>query len=113
MTGDDPAHLPHEVGGSHNCRLLTVRNTAVSDNTGTGSGPRGVVQGGGIWNGTGMFGPNLPVQLTLADSLVTHNSLTSASPGITVQGGGLFTMFPVTMTSSVIAQNVPDQCYGC
>jgi hypothetical protein len=100
-------------GGILNDGLLTVRNTTVSDNSGTGSGARGVVQGGGIWNGTGMFGPNLPVQLTLADSLVTHNTLTSASPGITVQGGGLFTMFPVTMTTSVIAQNVPDQCYGC
>jgi len=99
--------------GIHNDGLLTVRNTTVSDNTGTGSGPRGVVQGGGIWNGIGIPGPNLPVQLTLADSLVTHNTLTSASPGITVQGGGLFTMFPVTLRSSVIAQNVPDQCYGC
>jgi hypothetical protein len=52
------------------------------------------------------------VRLALVDSAVTHNTLT-ASPGITVQGGGLFTLFPVTLTSSVIAQNVPDQCYGC
>jgi hypothetical protein len=101
-------------GGILNDGLLTVRNTTVSDNTGAGSGARGVVQGGGIWNGTGMFGPNLPVvQLTLADSLVTHNTLTSASSGITVQGGGLFTMFPVTLKNSVVAHNVPDQCYGC
>jgi hypothetical protein len=101
-------------GGILNDGLLTVRNTTVSDNSGTGSGARGVVQGGGIWNGTGIFGPNLPVvQLTLADSLVTHNTLRSASPGITVQGGGLFTMFPVTLKNSVIAHNVPDQCYGC
>ncbi len=96
--------------GIHNGGLLTLRNTTVSDNTGTASGPGGVVQGGGIWNGK--FGPNLPVQLTLADSVITHNTLT-ASPGITVQGGGLFTLFPVTLTNSVIAQNVPDQCYGC
>jgi hypothetical protein len=96
--------------GILNNGLLTVRNTTVSDNTGTGNGPRGVVQGGGIWNGAGP--ENLPVQLTLADTQVTHNTLT-ASPGITVQGGGLFTMFPVTLKNTVIAQNVPDQCYGC
>jgi len=30
-----------------------------------------------------------------------------------VQGGGLFTLFPVTLRNSVIAQNAPDQCYGC
>ncbi len=96
--------------GILNDGLLTVRNTTVSDNTGTGNGPRGVVQGGGIWNGSGP--ENVPVQLTLADTLVTHNTLT-ASPGITVQGGGLFTMFPVTLKNTVIAHNVPDQCYGC
>ena len=33
--------------------------------------------------------------------------------GLALQGGGLFTMFPVTLKSSVIAQNVPDQCHGC
>jgi hypothetical protein len=97
-------------GGIHNGGLLTLRNTALSDNTGTASGPGGVVQGGGIWNGT--FGPNLPVQLTLADSVVTHNTLI-ASAGITVQGGGLFTQFPVTLKNSLIAQNLPDQCFGC
>jgi hypothetical protein len=32
--------------------------------------------------------------------------------GLALQGGGLFTMFPVTLRSSVIAQNVPDQCHG-
>jgi hypothetical protein len=52
------------------------------------------------------------VRLALVDSAVTRNTLT-AGPGITVQGGGLFTLFPVTLTNSVIAQNVPDQCYGC
>jgi hypothetical protein len=96
--------------GIHNGGLLTLRNTTISNNTGTGSGPVGVVEGGGIWNGT--FGPNLPVQLTLADSLVTGNTLTSANPGITVQGGGLFTMFPVTLKDSNISGNIPDNCFG-
>jgi hypothetical protein len=96
--------------GIHNGGLLTLRNATVSDNSGSASGPDGVVQGGGIWNGT--FGPNLPVQLTLADTVITHNTLT-ASSGITVQGGGLFTMFPVTLKNTLIAQNSPDQCFGC
>jgi hypothetical protein len=46
------------------------------------------------------------------DSAITHNTL-AASPGITVQGGGLFTLLPVTLTNSLIAGNVPDQCSGC
>jgi hypothetical protein len=41
-----------------------------------------------------------------------HNTL-SASPGLTVQGGGIFTAFPVTLNNSRIANNTPDQCYGC
>ncbi len=52
------------------------------------------------------------MQLTLVNTGVTHNTLT-ASPGITVHGGGLFTIFPVTLKNTLIAQNLPDQCYGC
>jgi hypothetical protein len=96
--------------GIHNGGLLTLRNATVRNNAGIGSGPDGIVQGGGIWNGT--FGPDLPVQLTLADTLVTHNTLT-ASPGIIVEGAGLFTVFPVTLKNSVIEQNLPDDCSGC
>jgi hypothetical protein len=96
--------------GIHNGGLLTLRNATVRNNAGIGSGPDGIVQGGGIWNGT--FGPDLPVQLTLAETLVTHNTLT-ASPGITVEGAGLFTMFPVTLKNSLITQNLPDDCSGC
>jgi hypothetical protein len=59
-----------------------------------------------------MFGPDLLVQLRLADSAVTHNTLT-ASLGIMLQGGGLFTTFPVTLKNSLVAQNSPDDCYGC
>ena len=96
--------------GIDNGGLLTLRNATVSDNIGTASGAGGVLRGGGIWNGT--FPPNLPVQLTLADSVVSHNTLT-ASSGITVQGGGLFTTFPVILKDTLIAQNSPDQCFGC
>ena len=35
------------------------------------------------------------------------------APGITIQGGGLFTTVPVTLKDTVIAQNIPDQCFGC
>jgi len=45
-------------------------------------------------------------------SQVTGNAL-SASPGVTVRGGGLYTERPVTLTTSVISGNSPDQCYGC
>jgi hypothetical protein len=64
MTGEDPAHLQYEVGGSHNGGLLTARNTTVSDNTGTASGPRGFVQA--AESGTALAcSANLPMQLTL------------------------------------------------
>ena len=100
-----------EGGGISNLGVLTLRNTSVGANSGTASGPGGSARGGGIWNGSAPDGPP-SVRLALVDSAVTHNTVT-ASPGITVQGGGLFTLFPVTLTSSVIAQNVPDQCHGC
>ena len=98
--------------GIANGGVLTLRSTRVSENSGTASGPSGYGTGGGIWNaGSAPDGPPL-TQLALVDSEVTHNGLT-ASPGITLQGGGLFTIFPVTQRDSVIAHNVPDQCYGC
>jgi hypothetical protein len=98
-------------GGIENLGVLTLRNTGVSDNAGTASGPSGSARGGGISNGSVPDGPPVTA-LTLVDSAISHNTLT-ASPGITVQGGGLFTSFPVKLTNSVIAGNVPDQCYGC
>jgi hypothetical protein len=98
-------------GGISNIGVLTLRGTSVSDNGGTASGPSGLAQGGGIWNGSVPNGPSL-TQFALLDSEVTHNALTATS-GITVQGGGLFTSFPVTLQNSVIAKNSPDQCFGC
>jgi hypothetical protein len=91
--------------------VLTLRNTGVSGNTGNAIGPSGVARGGGIWNGSAPDGPPL-VRLTLVDGSITHNTLT-ASAGVSVQGGGLFTLFPVTLKNTAIAQNSPDQCSGC
>ena len=96
--------------GIFNNSLLDLRNVQVAGNAGKASGPTGVSQGGGIWNGVDLSGP--PVQLTLENTLVTHNSITGSS-GITLQGGGLFTTFPVTLTHSLVAANAPDQCFGC
>jgi hypothetical protein len=97
--------------GITNDGVLELRNTQLRDNSGTATGPSGAAQGGGIWNGALLFGPP-SAQLTVDDSTITHNTLT-ASPGLSVQGGGLFTTFPVTLANSVIADNSPDQCYGC
>jgi hypothetical protein len=90
--------------------VLEVRGTTFSDNTGTASGPAGTAQGGGISNTVASFLP--PGQLTLIDSKIVNNTL-SGDPGITIQGGGLFTTVPVTLKNTVIAHNIPDQCFGC
>jgi hypothetical protein len=96
--------------GVLNDSLLELDGVQVSGNTGTATGPSGFEQGGGIWNGVLFSGPQ--VQLTLNNTTVTRNSL-AGRPGITVQGGGLFTTLPVTLVHSLIAGNVPDQCFGC
>lgn len=96
--------------GIFNNSLLELTGDTVSGNSGTASGPAGTAAGGGIWNGVDLSGP--PVQLTLVRTAVTRNAV-SASPGLTAAGGGLFTTLPVTLTDSVIAGNIPDQCSGC
>jgi hypothetical protein len=90
--------------------VVTLRNTTVSHNTGTATGPSGVAQGGGIWNGN--FFPGASSTLTLIDSAITDNSL-STSPGIQLQGGGLYngTGATVTLTNTMITRNTPDNCY--
>jgi len=98
-------------GGIANIGVLTLRNTSVADNRAAASGSSGSARCCGIFNGSAPDGPP-SVRLALVDSAVRRNSLT-ASSGITAQGGGLFTLFPVTLRNSVIAQNAPDQCYGC
>jgi hypothetical protein len=99
-----------EGAGILNAGLLELRGTQVSENLGSATGSSGTAQGGGIWNSQLPDGP--PVQLTLRDSSVTRNAL-SASPGSVIQGGGLYTTFPVTLTSSAITKNTPDDCFGC
>jgi hypothetical protein len=98
--------------GVFNDGLLTLINDTVRGNSGTATGPSGTAQGGGIYNGTNLTGP--PVRLTLSHTAVTRNSL-AGSHDVKVQGGGLFSAPPatVTVTDSVIALNIPDQCVGC
>jgi hypothetical protein len=82
--------------------LLTIRDSTFSGNTGTASGPGSSAIGGGIWNGS-------DGTLTLLGSSITHNTLTAT----TAHGGGLFTANPPTIRNTLIANNVPDQCFGC
>jgi hypothetical protein len=96
--------------GIFNNSLLELIGDTVSNNSGTAIGPAGAAQGGGIWNGVDLSGP--PVQLTVVRTAVTRNAL-AGSPGVTLQGGGLYTTLPVTVTDSLIAGNIPDQCFGC
>jgi hypothetical protein len=91
---------------------LTLRNTKVSGNTVNASGASGSAQGGGIFDAPIANGPP-GGPLTLVNSGVTGNAL-SGSAGIMLQGGGLYIQNqPLTLTHSVIADNSPDQCYGC
>jgi hypothetical protein len=96
--------------GLANGGVLTLTRTTIDGNAGRAIGPDGSAQGGGIWNAHSPDGP--PTALALVDSQVTRNALL-ASPGLTAQGGGLFTTEPVSLTATVIARNVPDQCFGC
>ena len=51
--------------------------------------------------------------LTLQNSNVTANTLSGAA-AVTFEGGGVYLQDePITLTHSVISQNVPDQCFGC
>jgi hypothetical protein len=107
---EDHRRVSHQPGrGIFNDSLLELDGVQVSGNSGKATGPSGVAQGAGIWNGTDISGA--PVQLALNDTTVTRNSLAD-SPGITVRGAGLFTEFPVTLSRSLIALDTPDQCFG-
>ena len=90
---------------------LTVRSTTVSGNTGIANGRHGFARGGGIYDGPFLDIPGGP--LVLVNSTLNGNALTG-SAGITLQGGGLYIANqPLTSTNSVIADNSPDQCFGC
>jgi hypothetical protein len=111
VTARNPSGEASVLGaGIVNDDQLELRNVRVSDNVAVGSGTSGVVQGGGIRNAT-IFnaGPSL---LTLVGSTITHNKLVGA-PGTTLQGAGLYTDFPITMRTTSIRNNTPDDCFGC
>ena len=85
---------------------LTLRNTIVSGNSIVARGASGSALGGGLNDDGG--GP-----LALLNSSVTGNAVVGTA-GLTVKGGGLYLQDePLTLSNSVIAQNVPDQCFGC
>jgi hypothetical protein len=108
------------VGGSGilNSSLLTLRDTVVSKNTASATAPNGTATtvGAGIFNTRNSDGRPV-AQLTLIDSAITKNGLTASGLTTTVLGAGLFndtaSGATVTLTNSVIAQNSPDQCFGC
>jgi hypothetical protein len=71
--------------------------------------PRGDARGGGIFDVAFPFGPEGPPggPLVLQASKVTANRL-NGTAGITLQGGGIYIQGePITLTNSVITQNVP------
>ena len=98
--------------GLSNGGPIVLLGDQVNHNLGVATGPSGTVQGGGVWSSSEVYSP-VPPQLTLEDTTVTQNAL-FGSHGITVQGGGLFTdpSESVTLTHSLIALNIPDQCFG-
>jgi hypothetical protein len=90
---------------------ITLRNSTLSGNTASASGRAGSARGGGIFDAAVPNGPP-GGPLVLVGSSVTHNTL-SGNNGITLEGGGIFATNPVSLTNSVIADNIPDQCFGC
>ncbi len=91
---------------------MTLRNSTVSGNGAAAEGGSAIAQGGGIFDAPIPNGPP-GGPLRLRNCSITGNSL-AGSVGATLQGGGLYIQSePLTQTSSVIAQNVPDQCFGC
>jgi hypothetical protein len=81
----------------------------IAYNTGEATGPDGSAQGGGIWNGAMFNSP--PIRLTLRNTNVRRNELKASAR--LAQGAGMFTAFPGALLNSLIAQNTPDQCFGC
>jgi hypothetical protein len=91
---------------------VTFRNSELSSNTVEANGASGSAQGGGILDAPITDGPP-GGPLKLLNTGVSGNAL-SGSPGIALQGGGVFIQNnPLTLTHSAIANNSPDQCFGC
>jgi hypothetical protein len=99
-------------GGLQQGDVTTLANMTVSGNSAEAEGLTAIGQGGGIFAAPVPNGPPAG-PLTLLNSTVTGNKL-SGSAGATLQGGGLYTQNePVTLAHTVIAHNIPDQCYVC
>jgi len=90
---------------------ITLRNTTMSGNAADARALSGSAQGGGIFDAAVPNGPP-GGPLTLTRSSVSQNAV-SGSSAITLQGGGVYATNPVKLVNSVIAQNSPDQCFGC
>lgn len=88
-----------------------IRGNSVRADVGGGDMPWGepsIARGGGVVN---LVDTDPPV-LVLRQSSVTGNVVT-ASTGVTRSGGGIYSLAPMTLTQSVVARNLPDQCFGC
>jgi hypothetical protein len=93
----------------------TLRNTTVSGNTVDASGKSGTVRGGGVFDAAFPDGPDGAPggPLVLQNSSLTRNALTG-STSLILHGGGLYLENePLTFANTVIANNSPDQCFGC
>jgi hypothetical protein len=91
-------NLGQVAPGAVNGGILTITSSQVSRNTASG-------QGGGIFEATiTMTGASAGNALTLAFSKVTGNQA--------AQGGGIFAIpgSPVTLVSTRVARNTPDNC---
>ena len=101
---------------------LTLERAIVIGNRGSFEGGVGLPFVGGGINGGGILSTDFsagPPELTLSDSVVTANELTTTT-GIGPLGGGIFSAsvfagdpIPFTLTSTVVAGNKPEQCFGC
>jgi hypothetical protein len=90
----------------------TLRNSTVNGTTVDASGARGSAFGGGVFDGPNANGPP-GGPLVLQNSNLTGNLLNGGT-GISLHGGGLYIESnPLTLTNSLLANNLPDQCFGC
>ena len=90
----------------------TLHNSTLNATTVAASGANGSARGGAIFDGVNPDGPP-GGPLMLQNSNLTGNVL-SGSTGITLHGGGLYIESnPLTLINSLIANNLPDQCFGC
>jgi hypothetical protein len=119
LFGDNHVHVAAPVGSADVMGTIdvfgptTLRNSNVSGNTLDVSSASGSARGGGIYDDA--LNPDGPPggPLVLHNSNVTTNTL-SGTAGIQLQGGGIYLRDnPMTLTHSLIRQNLPDQCFGC